>query len=129
MISKTLLTAALAAAALTACASDPYRYGYDNDDNPPGPRGGWGTNWENPPGPAGGPGASPDRYYRYQGQRYAFSPRQDGYYFNSDLGYYSPQHGWLDNDRQCWRGREWTPSRRVGASWAQPREARGYRPC
>jgi hypothetical protein len=29
------------------------------DDNPPGPRGGPGTNWENPPGPAGGPGASP----------------------------------------------------------------------
>lgn len=32
----------------------------DNDDNPPGPRGGRGTNWENPPGPRGGPGASPD---------------------------------------------------------------------
>lgn len=34
---------------------------YDPDDNPPGPAGGPGTNWENPPGPAGGPGASPDR--------------------------------------------------------------------
>src|SRR3954454_1115365 len=34
---------------------------YDNDNNPPGPRGGSGTNWENPPGPRGGPGASPDR--------------------------------------------------------------------
>jgi len=34
---------------------------YDRDDNPPGPAGGPGTNWENPPGPAGGPGASPDR--------------------------------------------------------------------
>ena len=33
----------------------------DKDDNPPGPAGGPGTNWENPPGPAGGPGASPDR--------------------------------------------------------------------
>ena len=33
----------------------------DPDDNPPGPRGGPGTNWENPPGPRGGPGASPDR--------------------------------------------------------------------
>ena len=30
------------------------------DNNPPGPRGGAGTNWENPPGPRGGPGASPD---------------------------------------------------------------------
>lgn len=33
----------------------------DRDNNPPGPRGGPGTNWENPAGPAGGPGASPDR--------------------------------------------------------------------
>ncbi len=32
----------------------------DLDNNPPGPRGGAGTNWENPPGPRGGPGASPD---------------------------------------------------------------------
>ena len=33
----------------------------DLDHNPPGPRGGPGTNWENPPGWRGGPGASPDR--------------------------------------------------------------------
>ncbi len=33
----------------------------DPDQNPPGPRGGPGTNWENPRGPIGGPGASPDR--------------------------------------------------------------------
>lgn len=33
----------------------------DRDGNPPGPRGGPGSNWENPPGPKGGPGASPDR--------------------------------------------------------------------
>ena len=37
---------------------------FDRDDNPPGPRGGPGTNWENPPGPIGGPGASPDSPYR-----------------------------------------------------------------
>lgn len=36
----------------------------DRDGNPPGPRGGPGTNWENPPGWRGGPGASPDRYGR-----------------------------------------------------------------
>lgn len=36
----------------------------DNDDNPPGPKGGAGTNWENPPGPKGGPGASPNRRRR-----------------------------------------------------------------
>jgi hypothetical protein len=34
---------------------------FDKDNNPPGPKGGAGTNWENPPGPVGGPGASPDR--------------------------------------------------------------------
>lgn len=33
----------------------------DKDNNPPGPRGGKGTNWENPRGPKGGPGASPNR--------------------------------------------------------------------
>jgi hypothetical protein len=38
-------------------------YWGDRDDNPPGPRGGPGTNWENPPGPRGGPGTSPDRRY------------------------------------------------------------------
>ena len=37
---------------------------FDRDDNPPGPLGGPGTNWENPPGPIGGPGASPDSPYR-----------------------------------------------------------------
>jgi hypothetical protein len=34
---------------------------WDKDNNPPGPKGGAGTNWENPPGPKGGPGASPNR--------------------------------------------------------------------
>jgi hypothetical protein len=39
----------------------------DLDNNPPGPVGGPGTNWENPPGPEGGPGASPDRrFYPYR---------------------------------------------------------------
>ena len=33
----------------------------DLDNNPPGPKGGPGTNWENKPGPQGGPGAGPDR--------------------------------------------------------------------
>ncbi len=33
----------------------------DRDNNPPGRRGGPGTNWENPRGPQGGEGASPDR--------------------------------------------------------------------
>lgn len=33
----------------------------DKDNNPPGAKGGPGTNWENPPGPKGGAGTSPDR--------------------------------------------------------------------
>lgn len=33
----------------------------DRDNNPPGRKGGPGTNWENRPGPAGGAGASPDK--------------------------------------------------------------------
>jgi len=65
-----LLGSAAIALSLGACASTgPYgdrhhRYDgswRDRDDNPPGPAGGRGTNWENPPGPRGGPGASPDR--------------------------------------------------------------------
>ncbi|MFA4991592.1 MAG: hypothetical protein WC569_03330, partial [Candidatus Omnitrophota bacterium] len=35
--------------------------GQDRDNNPPGAKGGPGTNWENKPGPAGGPGAGPNR--------------------------------------------------------------------
>ena len=38
----------------------------DYDNNPPGPKGGRGTNWENPPGRKGGAGASPDRHGRRQ---------------------------------------------------------------
>ena len=36
-------------------------FAQDRDNNPPGPKGGQGTNWENKPGPQGGPGAGPDR--------------------------------------------------------------------
>lgn len=51
----------LLAAAVCALAAGP---ALAQDGNPPGPRGGPGTNWENPPGWRGGPGASPDRYGR-----------------------------------------------------------------
>jgi len=56
---------------------------HDRDNNPPGWRGGPGTNWENPPGWRGGPGASPDR----RGHR--------------------PHHYWVrdrDNNPPGWRG-------------------------
>ena len=57
----TVATLVLATVALgTGCAHAQYR---DRDNNPPGWRGGHGTNWENPPGPRGGPGISRDAYY------------------------------------------------------------------
>lgn len=43
--------------------------GYDKDNNPPGPKGGQGTNWENRPGQQGGQGASPDFKRERPGQR------------------------------------------------------------
>lgn len=58
--------AAALAAVLCAGSAD----ARDRDNNPPGPRGGPGTNWENPPGPAGGWGASADRRWGYRGGHY-----------------------------------------------------------
>jgi hypothetical protein len=42
---------------------------FDKDNNPPGMRGGEGTNWENLPGRRGGPGTSPDRSRRFGNQQ------------------------------------------------------------
>lgn len=56
---KALALATLAVAALSATPS----LARDRDGNPPGWRGGPGTNWENPPGWRGGPGAAPDRRF------------------------------------------------------------------
>ena len=58
---KALLAVALAAGMTFGTTA----FAYDKDNNPPGPAGGKGTNWENPPGPAGGPGATPDRSKRH----------------------------------------------------------------
>ena len=52
-----LLVAVLFVAASTSDAA-----AWRGRNNPPGPRGGPGTDWKNPPGPAGGPGASPKRH-------------------------------------------------------------------
>jgi hypothetical protein len=54
-------TAILSIALAAGMACGTMAFAYDKDNNPPGPAGGRGTNWENPPGPQGGPGASPDR--------------------------------------------------------------------
>ncbi|MFA5812797.1 MAG: hypothetical protein WC956_10780, partial [bacterium] len=56
MISCLVAVAAIAALSLGAVSA----MAKDKDNNPPGQKGGPGTNWENPPGAAGGPGASPD---------------------------------------------------------------------
>ena len=50
---------ALLAGTMVLVVSSPTRVAVRRN-NPPGPRGGRGTNWENPPGSIGGPGASPD---------------------------------------------------------------------
>lgn len=63
MQSQKLLFAALMAACSFAASAA------DVDDNPPGPLGGPGSNWENRPGPQGGPGTSPDRRRLTQEQR------------------------------------------------------------
>src|ERR1700741_5379125 len=60
-----LARTALAGLLATALGAPGAGLARDRDDNPPGPRGGPGTNWENPPGPRGGPGASPDRRYGF----------------------------------------------------------------
>lgn len=57
------LAAGSAILALTLAAAPAFAWHRDRDNNPPGPRGGPGTNWENPPGWRGGPGASPDRHW------------------------------------------------------------------
>lgn len=50
---------------------------HDRDNNPPGWRGGPGTNWENPPGWRGGPGASPDRRWHHRPHHYWVRDRDD----------------------------------------------------
>ena len=59
----------------------------DYDGNPPGPRGGPGTNWENPPGPRGGPGASPDATWRHTyvgGRAWVWHPQRRCWYHDND---------------------------------------------
>jgi hypothetical protein len=55
-----ICAASLIAVLVVAIGTASTGFAKDKDNNPPGPAGGPGTNWENPPGPAGGPGAGPD---------------------------------------------------------------------
>lgn len=80
MKTATIALAVALALGVSACVTD-------YDDNPPGPRGGPGTNWENPPGPRGGPGASPNyrgyhqwRHTYYNGRYYYWHPRRNCWY-------------------------------------------------
>lgn len=59
---KSWIKGALALGALGFLLAGPTAQAWDRDNNPPGPIGGRGTNWENPPGPRGGLGASPNRH-------------------------------------------------------------------
>ena len=116
-----LMTLGTAALAMSACAHD-----YDN--NPPGPRGGPGTNWENPPGPRGGPGASPDRRLRVYGRRVWFSPVAGGYYYHRRYGYWHPKYGRWDQGRRCWRDRDGNPPGPrggPGTNWENPPGLKG----
>lgn len=70
----------------------------DFDNNPPGWRGGPGTNWENPPGWRGGPGASPDRYWRWghYHPHYHYHPHR--HYWRGAYWYWRPRHACWDRD-------------------------------
>lgn len=88
-----MIPALLAALALPA-------YAVDFDNNPPGPAGGPGTNWENPPGPMGGPGASPNkRLSAEQRQRLQAMSPQDRRAFMQE---------WRQKYGDCWRDRAGT---------------------
>lgn len=112
-----------------ASVADARDYRRDRDDNPPGPRGGPGTNWENPPGWRGGPGASPDyRNFRHGKKKYRFSRRDDGFYFNERYGYWHPTYGLWNQKRRCWGDLDNNPPGPIGGpgtNWENPPGPRG----
>lgn len=102
---------------------------HDRDNNPPGPAGGRGTNWENPPGWKGGPGKSPDyRTYRHNGNRYKFTVSRNGYYYNPGYGYWHPTYGLWNQARRCWIDFDNNPPGPIGGrgtNWENPPGWRG----
>lgn len=117
--------------------------------NPPGPRGGHGTNWKNPPGPAGGPGASRHRWWLANppgpvggpghGPRWGHRvvPGTWVYWgFHGPYHWYKHPHGyWCRFDRDGnppgpagGPGTNWeNPPGPIGGPGASPNSA--YRPC
>lgn len=123
---------AMAMAVLGCCvlaAADASARPRDHDGNPPGPRGGPGTNWENPPGWRGGPGASPNyRVYHWHGGRYRFNRVDRGYYYSVRFGYWHPHYGWWNQRARCWFDRDDNPPGPrggPGTNWENPPGWRG----
>ncbi|EME3308206.1 hypothetical protein D7U93_11515 [Stenotrophomonas maltophilia] len=116
----------LSTLAVTGCAAAQHR---DWDNNPPGPAGGPGTNWENPPGWRGGPGASPNqRFYRRDGVRYEFKLVSGGYYYSPRWGYWHPRYGLWNQGRRCWMDIDNNPPGPAGGrgtNWENPPGWRG----
>lgn len=113
----------------TATADAQARYWHDRDNNPPGPAGGRGTNWENPPGWRGGPGTSPDyRYWRHHDQRYRFVRMDHGYYYSPAYGYWRPGYGLWNQLARCWIDFDNNPPGPAGGrgtNWENPPGWRG----
>ena len=102
MVAALMLAAGVLAASVSG-AADAHGQHRDRDDNPPGWRGGPGTNWENPPGWRGGRGASPDhRYWRHGGSRYRFERVGFGDYFSPHYGYWHPGYRLWNAATRCW---------------------------
>lgn len=122
-----LLAGGLLALALSGAAQA--RGPHDRDNNPPGPAGGRGTNWENPPGWRGGPGASPDyRIWRRGGGQVRFERVQYGYYYSPSYGYWHPTYGFWNQVARCWIDRDGNPPGPRGGrgtNWENPPGWRG----
>ena len=111
------MTASLCVLALAAATTADAAQRRDRDNNPPGPAGGRGTNWENPPGWKGGPGTSPDRrWYKHGGKRHQFAASRNGYYFSQNYGYWHPSHGLWNQARRCWLDLDNNPPGPVGGA-------------
>lgn len=117
----------MAAVVAASCALPAVTFA--DDDNPPGPRGGPGTNWENPPGARGGPGTSPDR--NLGDERIVvvnkigtpFRAVGNGYYYHPTYGYYYPNRGFWNQGSKCWWDRDGNPPGPAGGpgtNWENP---------
>lgn len=116
--SKALLFAAMAALTATSALAR------DRDDNPPGPAGGPGTNWENPPGPAGGPGASPDIRYHHRWLQQHMTQAEWRHFMAMRA---QERHTFCQNKRiprdRCWYDRDDNPPGPAGgpgSNWENP---------